>query len=81
MRALSRAAEVAGGVDSLAERLDVPTEGIQLWMSGYLPTPSYVFLKVVDILVERSLTELLGRGRPAADELDFPDDETWVAEP
>jgi hypothetical protein len=53
--ALARAAEVEGGAKALAKRLCMPAEAVQLWIDGRLPTPGSVFLKAVDILLERSL--------------------------
>ena len=43
-RSLQRAAELVGGVDTLAHRLNVSPEKLEYWLSGVLPVPTEVFL-------------------------------------
>jgi DNA-binding transcriptional regulator YdaS (Cro superfamily) len=61
-RALTRAAEILGGADALAEHLGVSMPRLQAWMGGFAVPPSQVFLQVVDIVTEHNLLDL--RQRP-----------------
>ena len=63
-RALARAAEILGGSEALGAHLQVHSAQVEVWMSGLEAPPQHIFLKVVDLLSERNLTELR-RGLPA----------------
>ena len=56
-RAMRRAAEIIG-VGSLATRLGVSQRQLELWMRGLAEPPADVFLKVADILGEKTVEEL-----------------------
>ena len=58
-RTLLRAAGILGGVDPLAERLQVHPALLGLWMRGTIALPPEVFLKVVDILLERDINAIV----------------------
>jgi hypothetical protein len=70
-RALQRAIDLAGGVDPLAKQLNVPSTAVRFWLNGSSPLPGDVFLKIVDLILDRSLTELrpppAQNGAPARD--------------
>jgi len=65
-RTLLRAAGILGGVDALAERLQVHPALLGMWMRGTMALPADVFLKVVDILLERDVDSILSPPEPAA---------------
>jgi hypothetical protein len=50
-RALRRAAELVGGIDALGKELQVPAEDLASWLRGDKLPPTFVFLKVVDLLI------------------------------
>ena len=50
-RALRRAAELVGGDDALCQQLQVPAEDLARWLRGDKLPPTFVFLKVVDLLI------------------------------
>ena len=50
---LARAANVIGGPEALAEYLEVRPIHLHAWMNGTYETPTDVFLKAVDFLLER----------------------------
>jgi len=52
MRAVQQAAEIAGGVTSLAAYLQVSPMMIAAWVQGATDVPAAVFLRIVDIIVE-----------------------------
>ena len=58
---LKRASAVAGGPLPLRRYLKVSAAALALWMSGAVATPTDVFLKAVDLLYERDITELKSR--------------------
>ena len=49
LRAMLRAAELSGGMDELAARLNVTPALLSGMMKRHLPVPEKVFLRVVDI--------------------------------
>jgi len=49
---LARAAEVLGGVDELASRLEISSGVVRVWMEGKLSLPQRVFFVLVDIISE-----------------------------
>jgi hypothetical protein len=55
IRTLVRAAEIVGGAQELAFRLKVTPSHLSLWMGGLEPCPGYVFLKAVDLVLEREI--------------------------
>jgi DNA-binding transcriptional regulator YdaS (Cro superfamily) len=57
-RTLSRAAQLAGGQEALAQRLDVEETQLALWMNGAAKPPGDVFLKAADIVSEHELRVL-----------------------
>jgi hypothetical protein len=57
-RALHRAAEILGGKRPLRAYLNVSAMVLAMWMSGTAPPPTDVFLKVVDLIVEKDLDSL-----------------------
>ena len=54
-RTLARAAQLAGGLQALAERLRVPADLLQEWIAGRKAPPQRVFLAAVDIVMDHSL--------------------------
>ena len=60
-RALYRAAGILGGLDALAQRLQVHPALLLMWMKGEPELPGDVFLKVVEILLERDLEAIVHR--------------------
>ena len=58
VRALERALDMLGGLDALARHLEVPARRLGLCLRGTASTPSDVFLRVVDLLLDRGLSEL-----------------------
>jgi hypothetical protein len=59
-RALWRASEILGGRRPLRTYLNVSALVLATWMSGANVPPTDVFLKVVDLIVERDLDDLRG---------------------
>lgn len=57
-RALQRALEISGGIDPLAAYLKVPATAVRFWANGSSPLPGDMFLKIVDLLLDRSMMEL-----------------------
>jgi hypothetical protein len=57
-RALRRAASILGGKPRLRAYLNVPALILGMWMSGVTPPPTDVFLKVVDLIVDKDLESL-----------------------
>ena len=56
--ALQRAAEILGGSRPLRAYLNVSALVLGMWMSGAQPPHTDVFLKVVDLIVEKDLDGL-----------------------
>ena len=57
-QALNRAAEILGGTRPLRAYLNVSALVLGMWMSGAQLPPTDVFLKVVDLIVEKDLDRL-----------------------
>jgi hypothetical protein len=57
-QALQRAAAILGGRRPLRAYLNVSALVLGMWMSGAQPPPTDVFLKVVDLIVEKDLDAL-----------------------
>lgn len=51
-RTLKRAAQVVGGAEPLAARLNVSETRLTFWINGAAPTPADIFLKAVDLINE-----------------------------
>jgi hypothetical protein len=56
--ALRRAADILGGNRPLRAYLNVSALVLGMWMSGAQPPPTDVFLKVVDLIVEKDLDRM-----------------------
>lgn len=52
IRALQKAAELAGGRKRLAERLGVKAAEIEKWLAGTEAMPRDLFLRVVDLIID-----------------------------
>lgn len=50
-----RAAEIVGGAQELAFKLKVTPSHLSLWMAGLEPCPAHIFLKAVDLVLERQM--------------------------
>jgi hypothetical protein len=57
-RALRRAIELAGGLEPLARQLKVPASAVRFWQGASGPLPDDIFLKIVDLVLDRSLSEI-----------------------
>jgi hypothetical protein len=57
-KALRRACEIVGGEAQLRGYLRVSALSLTLWMAGAEPPPTDVFLKAVDVIMDRELDEL-----------------------
>jgi hypothetical protein len=57
VRTLMRAAEIAGGAQELAFKLKVTPSHLSLWLAGLEPCPGHIFLKAVDLVLERDLAD------------------------
>ena len=62
---LRRAAQLLGGPEALRGYLKVSALCLTLWMSGAEATPTDVFLKAVDVIAERDMSELESKRGPA----------------
>ena len=56
-RALRRALELAGGAEALALHLKVSPTAVRFWLNASGPVPDDIFLRIVDLLLDRSLSE------------------------
>jgi hypothetical protein len=70
-RSLKRATELLGGAEALATYLNRSPTLVCRWLDGSLPVPDSVFLKVVDLLLDRGQSEHLTRGSSPISERDF----------
>jgi hypothetical protein len=61
MQALRRASDILGGSPQLSGYLKVSAVALGIWMSGQGVPPTEVFLKVVDLIVERDVSDLKSR--------------------
>jgi hypothetical protein len=57
-RAVRRAAEILGGSRPLRTYLNASALVVGLWISGAATPPPDIFLKVVDLIVEKDLDSL-----------------------
>jgi hypothetical protein len=53
-RALQKAAELLGGQARLCRHLQVPSEVLQAWIEDRAVPPQALFLRVVDVILERT---------------------------
>ena len=53
---LKRAAEIAGGEDQLAQRLNVRPEDVREWVQGKATAPAGIYIMALDILVRHAAT-------------------------
>jgi len=58
LRALARAIEVSGGLRELAAHLGMRPSQLSFMLHGITPVPEHVFLRLVDLLISRALTEI-----------------------
>jgi DNA-binding transcriptional regulator YdaS (Cro superfamily) len=61
IRALRKAAEIAGGRRALAERLGVKLPELETWLAGKKAVPREPFLRAVELIVD----ELSPEGDPS----------------
>ena len=59
--AVRRAADILGGPSRLRDYLGVSAIALSVWMAGSEPPPTDVFLRAVDVIVDRDLQELRGK--------------------
>jgi DNA-binding transcriptional regulator YdaS (Cro superfamily) len=55
---LHRASEILGGAGKLRTYLGVSALALSVWMTGSEPAPTDVFLRAVDVIVDRELEDL-----------------------
>ena len=60
MRAVHRAAEIAGGITFLAVHLDASPLSVAAWMEGTSEVPAAAFLRIVEIIVDGQCAPLRG---------------------
>jgi hypothetical protein len=53
-RALTRAAEILGGIELLSSRLRVPQERVERWIAGEDSIPTGVFSLAVAVILDSS---------------------------
>ena len=53
-RALTRAAEILGGIELLSSRLRVPQERVERWIAGEESIPTGVFSLAVAVILDSS---------------------------
>jgi len=59
--AVRRASDILGGPSRLRDYLGVSAIALGVWIAGTEPPPTDVFLKAVDVIVDRDLQELRGK--------------------
>jgi hypothetical protein len=57
---VQRAAALVGGYAALGARLGVPPPAVERWACGREAVPERVFLRLVDILLEKRLSHSAG---------------------
>lgn len=60
---VARAADIAGGVQTLSDRLRVPVVDLMRWIQGETKPPRGVFLRLVDFIIEESRKPALAASR------------------
>jgi len=58
IRALEHALEITGSADALCAYLGASPRDLEAWLGAEAPLPGDVFLRVVDLLHERQLSDL-----------------------
>lgn len=58
VRTLQRAAEIVGGEEALARRLNVTPSHLALWLQGKERPSTAIFLRAVDLVHEHDLKKL-----------------------
>ena len=58
LHALVRAVAMLGSIDALARHLEQPVWRVELWLRGSVSIPPDAFMKVVDLLLERELSQM-----------------------
>jgi len=58
-RAVRRAAAIVGGLSQLADKLHVSVGIVRALAEGRIDTSEHIFLRVVDIVTEHELSELM----------------------
>lgn len=66
-RTLKRAAQIVGGLEQLAYRLEVTPSRLALWVAATEPTPPNVFLKAVDLIQDHGGDDLSSSPNPLED--------------
>lgn len=66
VKLILRAAALVGGAAPLAKRLGVTLSDVQSWARSAVPVPSWVFVKLVDIISDETLREVSQYDRPNA---------------
>jgi hypothetical protein len=61
IRALEHALEITGSADALCAYLGASPRDLEAWLGAEAPLPGDVFLRVVDLLHERQLSDLSGQ--------------------
>jgi hypothetical protein len=59
--AVRRASDILGGPSRLRDYLGVSAIALGVWIAGVEPPPTDVFLKAVDVILDRDLQDLLAR--------------------
>jgi hypothetical protein len=60
-----RASELMGGPETLAAYLDVSPVLVMAWIGGHVEPSEDMFLRAVDLLLEREVAKIVGQ-RPSA---------------
>jgi DNA-binding transcriptional regulator YdaS (Cro superfamily) len=65
MRAVQRAADIAGGVTPLAMYLEAPPPLVTFWINGTSEVPPRVLLKIVEIIIDYDGSRVRGAIPPS----------------
>ena len=57
LRTLLRAAEIAGGVNQLGSRLNIPPTLLDGFIKGHFELPQHIFLKCTEIVTEAGVAD------------------------
>ena len=58
VRTLQRAAQIVGGEEPLARRLNVTPSHLALWLQGKEQPPTSIFLRAVDLVLDYEMKKL-----------------------
>jgi CheY-like chemotaxis protein len=75
IKALHRAAQIKGGINSLASHLAVSEQSLLLWMDAKAAVPPAVFLKVVDLLLAAEMSGMRAAAAAAQPRILVVDDD------